>query len=60
MSFDGRRVLSLESRRSAETAELIRRNGGEPFIAPAMREAPIEQNQAAFQFAERLFAGDLT
>jgi uroporphyrinogen-III synthase len=58
MPFDGRRVLSLESRRSVETAELIRRNGGDPFIAPAMREAPIEENQAAFKFAEHLFAGE--
>jgi uroporphyrinogen-III synthase len=58
MPFDGRRVLSFESRRSLESAELIRRNGGEPFIAPAMREAPIEENRAAFEFAERLFAGD--
>lgn len=57
MSFDGKRVLSLESRRAHETAELIRRNGGVPFVAPSMREVPIEQNEEAFVFAERLFAG---
>src|SRR5262249_51547123 len=57
MSFDGRRVLSLESRRSSEMAELIRKQGGEPFVAPSMREAPIEQNEATFRFAERLFDG---
>jgi len=52
------RVLSLESRRAAEMAELIRKQGGEPFVAPSMREAPLEQNQEAFQFAEQLFAGE--
>lgn len=38
--------------------ELIRRQGGDPFIAPSMREAPIENNPEAFEFAERLFRGD--
>jgi uroporphyrinogen-III synthase len=51
------RVLALESRRAAEIAELIRRQGGEPFVAPSMREVPLEHNEAAFDFAERLFAG---
>ena len=58
MSFAGMQVLSLESRRSAEIAELIRKQGGEPVLAPSMREAPLERNEAAFQFAERLFAGE--
>jgi uroporphyrinogen-III synthase len=58
MSFGGKRVLSLESRRAAETAELIRRYGGEPFVAPSMRDVPIENNEEAFRFAERLFAGE--
>ncbi|HYP14726.1 MAG TPA: uroporphyrinogen-III synthase, partial [Bryobacteraceae bacterium] len=56
MSFAGLRVLSLESRRANETAELIRRNGGEPFVAPSMREVPNEENQPALKFAERLLA----
>lgn len=55
MSFDGLRVLSLESRRASEIEILIRRAGGVPFVAPSMREAPLEQNVAAFSFAERLF-----
>jgi uroporphyrinogen-III synthase len=58
MPFDGLRVVSFESRRATEMAELIRRQGGEPFVAPSMREAPIENNPEAFAFAERLFAGD--
>jgi uroporphyrinogen-III synthase len=58
MPFDGRRVLSLESRRAAEMAELIRKQGGEPFVAPSMREIPVEENAPVFLFAERLFAGE--
>ena len=58
MSFAGMHVLSLESRRSAGIAELIRKQGGEPVLAPSMREAPLERNEAVFQFAERLFAGE--
>ena len=57
MSFGGLRVLSLESRRAAEMAQLIRKREGEPFVAPSMREAPLERNEGAFEFAERLFAG---
>ncbi len=36
---------------------LITRQGGEAFVAPSMREAPVESNEEAFSFAERLFAG---
>ncbi len=50
-------MLSLESRRAAEMAELIRRQGGIPSVAASMRERPLEDNAAAFDFAERLFAG---
>jgi uroporphyrinogen-III synthase len=58
MPFDGLRVVSFESRRAIEMGELIRRQGGDPFVAPSMREAPIENNPEAFEFAERLFAGE--
>ncbi len=51
------RVLSLESRRAAEIATLIRKQGGEPFVAPSMREIPLDPNSDAFVFAERLFSG---
>lgn len=57
MGFNGRRIIAFESRRAAEMAELIRRQGGDPFVAPSMREVPIENNAEAFAFAERLFAG---
>src|SRR5258708_30664617 len=39
-------------------AQLIRKQQGEAIVAPSMREAPIERNEEAFRFAERLFAGD--
>jgi uroporphyrinogen-III synthase len=58
MPFDGLRVISFESRRATEMAELIRRQAGDPFAAPSMREAPIENNLEAFEFAERLFRGE--
>jgi len=56
MSFAGMKVLSLESRRAKEIAELIRSQQGEPFVAPSMREAPLERNEEAFRFAEKLSA----
>jgi uroporphyrinogen-III synthase len=58
MSFAGLKVISFESRRAAEMALLIRKQQGEPIVAPSMREAPIERNEEAFRFAERLFAGE--
>src|SRR4051812_12128891 len=58
MSFAGMKVLALESRRANEIAELIRRQGGEPTVAPSMRERPLDSNQEAFDFAEKLFAGE--
>jgi len=58
MSFAGAKVLSLESRRAKEIAQLIRNHQGDPFVAPSMREAPLERNEDAFRFAERFFAGE--
>lgn len=56
-NFNGLRVLSLESRRSVETAKLIRTYGGEPLSAPAMREIPIGSDAPVLKFAEALIAG---
>src|SRR5580658_3821106 len=58
MPFDGLRVLSLESRRAEEMATLIRKQGGEPFVAPSMREVPLDQHGEAFTFADRLLRGE--
>src|SRR5271154_6021484 len=58
MSFDGLRVLSLESRRADEMATLIRKQGGDPFVAPSMREVPLDRQDEAFTFATTLLHGD--
>ncbi|HEY4362715.1 MAG TPA: uroporphyrinogen-III synthase [Bryobacteraceae bacterium] len=58
MGFDGLRVLSLESRRAAEIERLIRSQGGVCFVAPSMREVPLEQNLQVFDFAAGLLGGD--
>ena len=39
-------------------AELIRRQGGVPFVALSVREAPLEESPELDRFAERLFAGE--
>jgi uroporphyrinogen-III synthase len=40
-------------------ANLIRRYGGEPQVAPSLREIPLSDNHQAFEFAEYLFAGQI-
>jgi uroporphyrinogen-III synthase len=58
-SFDGLRVLSLESRRAKEVEKLIRTYGGEPFVVPSMREVKLESNKQALDFAAKLLAGEI-
>ena len=57
MSFQGRRVLALESRRAEEIAKLIANHGGVPTVAPSMREVPLASNTAALAFAAALLDG---
>ena len=40
--LDGARIGLLEARLSSELAELVRREGGEPVCAPAVREARVD------------------
>ena len=56
-SFDGLRVLSLESRRAREVEKLIRTYNGEPVVVPAMREVSLESNVACLDFGRDLLAG---
>jgi uroporphyrinogen-III synthase len=56
-SFNGLRVLSLESRRAKEIEKLIRTYGGEPIVVPAMREVGLESNQQTLDFASNLLQG---
>jgi uroporphyrinogen-III synthase len=53
-TFDGLRVLALESRHSKEIAKLITTYGGRPILAPALREVPLESNAQALAFAAAL------
>jgi uroporphyrinogen-III synthase len=53
-SFDGLRVLSLESRRAREMASLITSHGGRPMLAPSMREVPLASNAEALACADAL------
>ena len=53
-SFNGLRVLALESRRATEIAALITTFGGAPRVAPSLREVPLESNSEALDFAAAL------
>ncbi len=59
MGFSGLRVLAFESRRAVEMAELIRRHGGEPVSAPALRELPLADPHEALAHLAELEAGKL-
>ena len=53
------RVCSFESRKQAEMASLIRRQGGEATVVASMQEVPLEDNRAVWEFAEALRAGSI-
>jgi uroporphyrinogen-III synthase len=57
-SFNGRRVLVLESRRARELGLIVSSYGGEPLVAPSMREVPIESNAEAVRFTDDVIAGE--
>jgi uroporphyrinogen-III synthase len=57
--LQGLHVVAFESRRAAEMAELIRRHGGTPLVAPAMREVPLSEHGAIFDYLRRLEAGEI-
>lgn len=56
-NFNGLRILSLESRRAVEAAKLIRTYGGEPLVAPAMREVALDSDWPVVEFAQGLMSG---
>jgi uroporphyrinogen-III synthase len=53
-SFNGLTVLLLESRRARELASIVTSYGGQPLVAPSMREVPLESNAEAIAFADAL------
>jgi uroporphyrinogen-III synthase len=52
--FHGLTVAAFESRMGAEIARLIERHGGNPLVAPALREIPLDDNSAALKFGVQL------
>lgn len=56
-NFNGLRVLTLETRRGPEISRLIENYGGEPVLAPSVREVPLSSNSEALQFAAELLDG---
>jgi uroporphyrinogen-III synthase len=56
--FGGLRVLSLESRRSREMAQLITNHGGRATVAPSTREVPSGPNSEEAAFAAGLAKGE--
>ncbi|MDH4302140.1 MAG: uroporphyrinogen-III synthase [Nitrospira sp.] len=57
MAFNGMIVAAFESRMATEITRLIERYGGRPLVVPALREIPLEDNQAAREFGDRLMDG---
>jgi uroporphyrinogen-III synthase len=57
MSLANLKILALESRRADDFASLIRRQGGDPFIAPSVREKSIEDRSSALAFVNALEEG---
>ena len=51
-TLGGRRVLTLESRRSPELALLVMNYGGIPILAPSLSEVPLESNHQVLAFAD--------
>ncbi len=58
-SFEGLRVLSLETRREREVEKLIRTYNGDPLVVPSMREIPLSSNTDCVEFGRRLLAGEI-
>jgi uroporphyrinogen-III synthase len=58
-SFEGLRVLSLETRREREVEKLIRTYNGDPLVVPSMREIPLSSNTDCVEFGHRLLSGEI-
>jgi uroporphyrinogen-III synthase len=58
-NLQGLKIVSFESRRAKEMAELIRRHGGEAIAAPSMREVALSENTVPFELFKRLEGGEI-
>ena len=56
--FNGLRVLSFESRRAKEIAQLIANNGGVPTVAPSTREVPAPPSEDELKLIRGLLKQD--
>ena len=57
--FSGLAVAAFESRMAMEMARLIERYSGQPFVVPALREIPIQNNSVASRFGAKLIDGQV-
>ena len=57
--LEGLSVVSFESRLSKTMGDLIRLQGGNPVLAPSMKEVPIENNPEALTFGAKLLQGEI-
>lgn len=57
MGLDGLKIVAFESRKASQMASALARHGGQPVVAPSMREVPDEDPTEALAFAEKLIAG---
>jgi uroporphyrinogen-III synthase len=53
----GRTIAFLEARRAEELAHLIRQRGGTPYVAPALREVPVDDPRPLDAWLAALAAG---
>lgn len=58
-NFLGLRVAAFESRQAGEMARMISAAGGTPRVSPSLREAPLEENRGAIDFAHHLITGQI-
>jgi len=56
--FNRLRVLSFESRRAKEIAQLITNNGGVPIVAPSTREIPDAPHEDELKLIRGVLAGE--
>ncbi len=55
----GWRVAALESRRGAELERLLSRQGAEPHVVAALREAPVADPRPIIDFSHQLLVGQI-
>ena len=59
MRLENLNVVCFESRHAQTLANLVRLQGGNPFLAPSMKEIPLESNVEVFSFGDELFSGKI-